>query len=175
MWSSRSPEPADPDFLASRWLRESGLSAGELGNFLCGGCQSLGRCRLGLAIRGTDDAGGVVGRLRFGVEHEGAGRVAHGGAVMAVFDEICGAVPLNASVLAVTADMQVSFRRPVPIERDLGVRAWPRHRDERGHWTIAAEITLPRRDDRVLAEATGRFVERDPHRHYSRFLEWLEE
>ncbi|PXY17445.1 hypothetical protein BAY59_34410 [Prauserella coralliicola] len=141
---------------------------------LCAGCRQAGRCRLGIEAVETRDDGSVVGRFRLGAEHEGAGGVAHGGSVMAAFDEVCGVVPWSASVLAVTADMQVSFRRPVPIEHDLDIRAWSENRDERGWWTIAAELLLPG-PNMVLATARGRFVERDPERHYARFHQWLSE
>lgn len=139
----------------------------------CAGCRKTGHCRLGLRLRETHN-GTVSGVVCFEAEHEGAGGVAHGGSVMAAFDEICGAVPLAASVLAVTADMQVSFRRPVPIQRELDIRAWPHQRDERGHWTIDADLRLPHKDV-VLATARGRFVERDPQAHYARFRDWLDE
>lgn len=141
---------------------------------LCAGCSRAGRCRLGLQLRETHDDGAVLGTVCFAPEHEGAGGVAHGGSVMAAFDEICGAVPLAASVLAVTADIQVSFRRPAPIQRELDIRAWRHERDERGHWTIDAELRLPQKDV-VLATARARFVERDPHAHYGRFRNWLDE
>lgn len=136
------------------------------------GCRKSGRCRLGVELVNVCDDGTVVGRVCFGADHEGAGGVAHGGSVMAAFDEVCGAVPWSASVLAVTAEMQVKFRRPVPIERELDIRAWAEQRDERGHWTIRAEIGLPD-SDTVLASAQARFVERDPNVHYARFHRWL--
>ncbi|CAN5456288.1 hypothetical protein BH09ACT7_BH09ACT7_50200 [soil metagenome] len=91
---------------------------------------------------------------------------------MGALDEACGAVPVAAAVLAVTAEMDFRFRRPVPLLRELQVRAWPESRDERGHWIIYAELGLPG-DDRPLCSARARFVERDPATHYSRFHEWL--
>lgn len=93
---------------------------------------------------------------------------------MGAFDEACGAVPISADVLAVTARLAVDFRRPVPLERPLAIRAWPQSRDERGHWIIKAEIALPG-DPEPLCCAEGRFVERDPDNHYRRFHAWLHE
>lgn len=149
-------------------------TAGDSTATLCMGCREKGQCRLGLEVRDIHANGTVLGRLCFEAEHEGAGGVAHGGSVMAAFDEVCGAVPWSASVLAVTAEMQVSFRRPVPIERELDIRAWPEQRNERGHWTIDAELRLSEQDV-VLATARARFVERDPAIHYGRFHRWLNE
>lgn len=141
---------------------------------LCVGCRQAERSRLGIEALEAQHDGTVTARLRLGAEHEGTGGVAHGGSVMAAFDELCGVVPWTASVFAVTADMQVSFRRPIPIEHELDLRAWPEHRDERGWWTIVAELRLPR-PNTVLATARASFVERDPEFHYARFHEWLGE
>jgi acyl-coenzyme A thioesterase PaaI-like protein len=141
---------------------------------LCAGCRTEEHCRLGIEAVETRDDASVVGRLQLGAEHEGAGGVAHGGSVMAAFDELCGVVPWSASVFAVTADLQVSFHRPVPIERPLDIRAWSEQRDDRGWWTIGAELRLPG-PSTLLATARGRFVERDPELHYTRFHHWLSE
>lgn len=144
----------------------------DFGKMLCMGCRAAGRCRFGLALRRAE-GGAVQGTARFSAEHEGAGGVVHGGSVMGALDEACGAVPIATAVLAVTAEMNVVFRRPVPLDRDLTVRAWPEARDERGHWTIHAELYLPG-DDRPLCHARARFVERDPSAHYGRFQDWLD-
>ncbi|MCF7550747.1 PaaI family thioesterase [Pseudonocardia sp. WMMC193] len=145
----------------------------EFGDMLCMGCRPRGRCRFGMVLhRGPE--GSVEGVAHFGPEHEGAGGVAHGGSVMGALDEACGAVSLAAAALSVTAEMDVRFRRPVPLQRDLLVRAWPESRSERGHWVIRATLAMPDAD-RPLCEARARFVERDPARHYGRFHQWLAE
>lgn len=132
----------------------------------------MNRCRFGLVL-GRGPEGSVEGTVRFTAEHEGAGGVVHGGSVMGALDEACGAVSIAAAVLSVTAEMDVRFRRPVPLLRELDVRAWPESRSDRGHWIILAEILLPG-DDRPLCDARARFVERDPEEHYGRFHKWLD-
>lgn len=144
----------------------------ELERFLCVGCQPAGRCRVGLQLHSASAGGPVTGTLKFGPEHEGAGGVAHGGSVMTAFDEICGGVPLSAGVLAVTAELTTHFVRPVPVGEHLEISAKAEHRDDRGRWSITAEIRLPGVDT-SLARAHAQFVERDPRRHYGRFREWL--
>ncbi|MFZ2176697.1 MAG: PaaI family thioesterase [Rhodococcus sp. (in: high G+C Gram-positive bacteria)] len=145
----------------------------EFGRTLCVGCRPAGRCRFGLSLRRDGDSG-VVGTVEFSPEHEGSGGVTHGGSVMGAFDEACGAVPMSVDVLAVTARLEVDFLRPVPLERELQIRAWPQSRDERGHWIIRAEIALPGATG-PLCRAEGRFVERDPETHYRRFHQWLDQ
>lgn len=145
----------------------------EYGKLLCMGCRPMNRCRFGMRLHRVAEGDAVEGTARFTPEHEGAGGVVHGGSVMGALDEACGAVPIAAAVLAVTAEMEVKFRRPVPLERELRIRAWPESRDERGHWIVRAEILLPD-SDTVLCHARARFVERDPTEHYGRFRQWLD-
>lgn len=167
--------PARPGAVPASVPRPDGdepLFSIEFGKMLCMGCRPAGRCRFGLVLRRGEN-GAVEGTARFAAEHEGAGGVVHGGSVMGALDEACGAVPIAAAVLSVTAEMNVTFRRPVPLDRELHVRAWPESRDERGHWVILAELRLPG-DDRPLCRARARFVERDPQKHYGRFREWLD-
>ena len=145
----------------------------EVGGMLCVGCRPAGRCRFGLRLEHVGDAPSVAGTAQLGPEHEGAGGVAHGGSVMSILDEACGAVPIAAGVLAVTAQLSTRFRRPVPLERTLEVRAWADSRDERGRWQVRAEIGLPGATT-ALASAEALFVERDPAQHYGRFRTWLD-
>lgn len=134
---------------------------------MCAGCQLTGRCRFGMRLRRGVD-GSVEGTAYFTAEHEGAGGVVHGGSTMGALDEVCGSVVVAAGAISVTAEMEVSFRRPVPVEHELDVRAWPESRDERGHWIIHASISMPG-ETRVLCGARARFVEMDPAKHYGRF------
>jgi len=166
--------PAQPDVDPATTSTDAGdpLFSIEFGKMLCMGCRPMNRCRFGLVLRRGAD-GAVEGTARFTAEHEGAGGVVHGGSVMGALDEACGAVPIAAAVLSVTAEMDVRFRRPVPLLRELNVRAWPESRSEKGHWIIHAEILLPG-DDRPLCHARARFVERDPAKHYGRFQKWLD-
>lgn len=115
----------------------------------------------------------MVGSAWLGPEHEGAGGVAHGGSILGVLDEVCGAVPIAAGVLGVTAEMTTKFLRPVPLERRVLLQAWPTERNEGGHWFIEAEIRLDGHD-RPLSRANAHFVERNPSHHYGRFRAWLE-
>lgn len=144
----------------------------EFGKLLCVGCRAMNRCRFGMSLHRAAEGDAVEGTAWFTPDHEGAGGVVHGGSVMGALDEACGAVPIAAAVLAVTAEMEVKFRRPVPLERELRIHAWPESRDERGHWIIRAEILLPETDT-LLCHARARFVERDPVQHYGRFRRWL--
>lgn len=142
----------------------------ERGN-ICTGCRPAGRCRFGVRL-GPGPDGSVVGTAYFTAEHEGAGGVVHGGSTMSALDEACGSVVVAGGAIGVTAEFDAWFRRPVPVEHELALRAWPESRDERGHWIIHAEISLPG-ETHALAGVRARFVEMDPAKHYGRFQRLL--
>lgn len=141
---------------------------------MCAGCQLSGAgCRFGMRLRPVGD-GSIEGTAFFTAEHEGAGGVVHGGSTMGALDEACGSVVVASGASSVTAEMNVRFRRPVPIEKELKVRAWPESRDPRGHWIIHAELWLPG-ETRARCGAKARFVEMDPATHYGRFHDLMED
>jgi acyl-coenzyme A thioesterase PaaI-like protein len=143
---------------------------GEVG--LCGACRALGACRLGLKREHLGEDGVVRSHLVCPAGHEGGPGVAHGGWTAGVLDELLGHVPMLHRSLSVTKTLEVSFLRPVPIERPLEASAWATRR-EAGRWYIAGEIRLAS-TGAELARAAGVFVERDPA-HFSRFERWLDE
>lgn len=143
----------------------------EGGIALCGACRESKVCRLGLVRERLDETGTAWFDVHCPANQEGGPNVAHGGWTAAVLDECLGHVPILHGVLSVTAELTVSFVKPVPIERQLEVRAWVDRR-EGSRWYISGEmVLLPKRA--VLAKARGVWVTRD-RTHFGRFDEWLE-
>jgi acyl-coenzyme A thioesterase PaaI-like protein len=101
---------------------------------------------------------------------EGGPNVAHGGWTAAVMDECLGHLPLLKRVLSVTAELTVGFVKPVPVKRQVQVRAWVERR-EGSRWYIAGEMTLLP-GGVVPARASGIWVTRDPG-HFARHEAWL--
>ncbi|MEU1370892.1 hotdog domain-containing protein [Streptomyces sp. NPDC005803] len=89
-----------------------------------------------------------------------------------MLDECCGHVPLLRHVLSVTAELSISFVKPVPVARPLQVRAWVERR-EGSRWYLSAEMLLPP-TGAVLARASGIWVSRDGE-HFARHQKWLRE
>jgi len=52
-------------------------------------------------------------------DHQGAPGLAHGGVLTAVLDEVLGSLNWLIGVPAVTARLEVDFRRPVPVGSEL--------------------------------------------------------
>lgn len=139
---------------------------------LCGACRPVERCRLGVIQEQLTDDDVVTSNLVCPSDHEGGPHVAHGGWTASVLDEVLGHVPLWHNQLSVTATLTVNYRKPVPIDRPLQVRAWIDKIDGQ-KWYISGELLLvPSQSE--LATATGIWVARDVA-HFSRHQRWLAE
>ncbi|MEU4248861.1 PaaI family thioesterase [Amycolatopsis sp. NPDC026612] len=139
---------------------------------LCGACRLTGKCRLGVERERLDGPDTALFDVRCPRDQEGGPDVAHGGWTAAVLDECLGHIALLQGVLTVTAELSVSFVKPVPVERPIEVRAWVERRAG-SRWYIQGEmVLLPGRA--LLAKASGIWVRRDPA-HFDRHQRWLAE
>lgn len=124
--------------------------------FGCGGGNPHG---LRLAFEVDDDEPRAYGRFRLGPEFQGAPGLAHGGIVAAILDEAMS--KLNHGVHAMTAELHIEYRKPVPLGEEIVVEASCRNRSGRNR-LLAGEIRNAAGE--VLARGEGRFVELDPAR-----------
>jgi acyl-coenzyme A thioesterase PaaI-like protein len=138
---------------------------------LCVACSRIGECRLGLRAESFD--GEVVTTdIVCHRDKEGGPRVAHGGWVAAVLDELVGHVPILHGQLSVTGTLTVRFVQPVPIERPLRGTAWVVRR-EGSRWYVEARLELAS-TGAELARAEAVLVQRDAQ-HFERHRRWLAE
>ena len=114
----------------------------------------------GLKLRFRTEGESVVAEFTPSAVHEGYPGYLHGGITCALLDEAMGwaAYHLSSGSLAVTARVQIKFRRPLLIEEPLTVTASITRRSTRHLWT---EASIRRRDGKVAAEATAIMVIRD--------------
>ena len=139
---------------------------------LCGACRKLNRCRLGLGSEWLRPDGSVESRLICGRENEGGPDVAHGGWTASIFDEVTGHVPMLHGVLAVTGRLDITYVKPVPVERELCSRAWPAEIGPT-KWLVAGELRLAS-TGALLGSAEAVMVLRDVS-HFERHRRWLAE
>jgi len=102
-----------------------------------------------------DEAGRVIAHFIGKEEHQGYPGVMHGGIVTALLDEVIGRVAIAHEMWAVTAKLEVRFRRPVPVGQPLtliGEMTHRRHRTLEGRGEIRLE------DGTVAAEAQGVYI-----------------
>lgn len=80
--------------------------------------------------------------------------LSHGGVIAAVLDGVMGHWLFAHSVVAVTIELNVSFRQPLHLEKDARAEAWLKEVSD-PMYVLKAHIC---QEDRVVARATGRFV-----------------
>ncbi|HLI51556.1 MAG TPA: PaaI family thioesterase [Thermomicrobiaceae bacterium] len=120
----------------------------------CFGCGELNSIGLKLKFY-RDRDGGVRTRFVPRVEHEGYQHMTHGGIISTILDEAMSWAVVSSGRLAVTAKMEVRFRRPVVVEEPIEVTA--RVTRDRGR-TIQTAAEMRDESGEVLASATGSFM-----------------
>lgn len=101
----------------------------------CFGCGPENEQGLRLEARIEGDL--VVADIQFAPWFQGGPGVVHGGAVAAFFDDLMGFVPVTHLVPAVTAHLEVDYRRPIPLGTTVRGEAWLTERDGRKLWAQA--------------------------------------
>lgn len=131
----------------------------RMGVSRCFGCGQANEDGLRLEFFQRSD-GTVETRHRTSAHHCGLDTVVHGGIQATILDEVMGvaaqlALPADATDLAcVTAEMHLSYRRPVPMADEVIARARLVSADARD---FHIEGALVNEDGEVLTEATSRW------------------
>jgi uncharacterized protein (TIGR00369 family) len=120
--------------------------------FGCGGANPVG---MKLAFDLDLDARRARGSFILSPSYAGGGGFAHGGIIAVVLDEAMGKISRLADESAVTAEMNIEYKRPVPIGKPILVEGWQEEMKGRNRFRVA-EI----RDEQgnLLARGKGRFV-----------------
>ena len=127
--------------------------------FGCGGANSRG---MQLTFEQDDAARRIRGLFRLGAEYQGAAGFLHGGIIATLLDEVMAKVSRFSDEQAVTAELTVEYKRPVPVDEDLVVEGWEveaseRHRFREGEIRDASGV--------VLARGRARFAVIDPAKY----------
>jgi uncharacterized protein (TIGR00369 family) len=125
----------------------------------CYGCGD--RNPEGLHIQFEVEGPRVTGRFTARQAHQGYPGLAHGGIAAAVLDEAMGWAMYAAGAWAMTARMEVKYRRPLPLGRPLTVTAEVVR--ERGR-RLEAQAAIHTASGQLLAEAQGLFLRVPPSR-----------
>jgi len=125
----------------------------------CFGCGDLNPKGLKLAFRFED--GVAVAEFDPEPSHQGYPGLMHGGVVAAVLDEAMGWAIYGQGIWAMTARMQLRFRRSVPLARRLRVSA---RITKQRLGLVEARAELCDADGKLLAEGEGSFLRVTPKR-----------
>ncbi len=113
----------------------------------------------GLRIEFQIEGRRVRGEFEARAVHQGYPGLAHGGIAAAAIDEAMGWAMYAAGAWAMTARLQVKYRRPLPLGEPLVVAAEVVR--DRGRW-LEAEGSLRLAAGPVLAEAKAVFIRLPP-------------
>jgi uncharacterized protein (TIGR00369 family) len=121
--------------------------------FGCGGANPRG---MQLTFEQDDEAKRIRGRFRLGEEYQGAKGFLHGGIIATLLDEVMAKVSRFAQDHAVTGELTVEYRKPVPIGEELIIEGWEVARDDR---IRLREGEIRNASGVVLARGRGKFIE----------------
>lgn len=120
----------------------------------CYVCGERNPAALGLSL--ASDGETISGEVALGERHQGAPGLAHGGAVAALLDEILGIAVHLRGIPAVTARLEVDYRRPFVLGRRHLVAASV---DEQEGRKYVARGSVRDEEGALVAEGTGLFVQ----------------
>ncbi|HTR47187.1 MAG TPA: PaaI family thioesterase [Verrucomicrobiae bacterium] len=129
--------------------------------FGCGGANARG---MQLTFDQDDAAKRIRGTFSIGPEYQGATGFLHGGIIATLLDEVMAKVSRFAQDHAVTAELVVEYRKPVPVGHDLVVEGWETGRNGRVR-ERAGEIRNS--SGVVLARGRATFIEVSRAQFYS--------
>ena len=95
------------------------------------------------------------GRFVVSANYAGGAGFAHGGIIAVVLDEAMGKLSKLTEERAVTAEMTIEYRRPVPVDREITVEGWQEEEKGRNRFRVAEIRDL---QGNLLARGKGRFV-----------------
>jgi acyl-coenzyme A thioesterase PaaI-like protein len=98
--------------------------------------------------------GGTEGSVSFSVVHERASGVVHEGVVALVLDVALANANAAVGMAGMTAQLDISFHQPVPVEKELAIRSRHERIDGRKIYSCA-EVWL---GDELLVSADGLFI-----------------
>ena len=119
----------------------------------CLGCGPENPANMGLKLR--IQGARILGSVRFDRRQEGAPGFAHGGAVATVLDDALGTVLILVERPAVTANLNVDFRAPAFLGRELSVEARCERIDGRKLHLVGRLLD----GEEIIAEGRGLFIE----------------
>lgn len=119
----------------------------------CFGCGRDNPC--GLGLEAWQDGNEIRGRVTFDQHHRGAPSFAHGGAVATAIDDCLGFLLYIIGEPAVTAKLEVNYRRPVTLDTEYTLRAKLESREGRKLFTT---VQMHDASGAVVADGKGLFV-----------------
>jgi uncharacterized protein (TIGR00369 family) len=107
-----------------------------------------------------------VCKFRLGKRYSGPPGHCHGGIIATILDEAMGKVNKLRDVVALTSEIKVNYRKPVPLHKPLRVESREVSVTGRRHVNMAEILN---ENGEVLARGEGAFIAIDPERMFGKF------
>jgi len=120
--------------------------------FGCGGGNDAG---MQLTFEEDGQRRRIQGRFTLGARYQGGGGMAHGGIIALLLDEAMGKVCKFSNARAVTAELQIEYLKPVPVNEEIVVEGWQDGAKGRNMYHCGE---IRNAAGGVLARGRGRFV-----------------
>ncbi len=121
----------------------------------CFGCGAANPVGMKLPFELDRDARRTRGRFVLGPNYAGGAGFAHGGIIAVVLDEAMGKLSKLTEERAVTAEMSIEYRKPVPVDQEILAEGWQVNASDRNRFRVAE---IRDAQGNLLARGKGRFV-----------------
>lgn len=120
--------------------------------FGCGGANDSG---MKLTFELDQESGRATGQFVLGARYGGGAGFAHGGVIAILLDEAMGKISKLSEERAVTAELNIEYRKPVPVDAEIVVSGWQESEKGRNRFRIGEIHDV---QGNLLARGRGRFV-----------------
>ena len=121
----------------------------------CFGCGAANPAGMKLTFELDFETRRTRGSFALGANYAGGGGFAHGGIIAVVLDEAMGKLSRLTDEKAVTAEMSIEYRRPVPVDASIVVQGWQEEEKGRNRFRVAEIHDM---QGNLLVRGKGRFV-----------------
>src|SRR5215472_12443873 len=121
----------------------------------CFGCGGANEAGMKLTFDLHVDERKTRGNFVLGRRYGGGAGFAHGGIIAVLLDEAMGKISKLTDERAVTAELNIEYRKPVPVDAEIVVSGWQEDEKGRNRFRIGE---IHDAQGNLLARGRGRFV-----------------
>lgn len=121
----------------------------------CFGCGGANESGMKLTFELDAEAKRARGKFVLGKRYGGGAGFAHGGIIALLLDEVMGKLSKPTNERAVTAELAIQYKKPVPLDAEITVEGWQEEEKGRNRFRVAE---IRDASGNLLASGRGRFV-----------------
>jgi uncharacterized protein (TIGR00369 family) len=121
----------------------------------CFGCGGANESGMKLTFEVDRETGRASGKFVLGPRYAGGAGFVHGGVIAVLLDEVMGKISKLSEERAVTAELNIEYRKPVPVDAEIMVSGWQEEEKGRNRFRVGE---IHDAQGNLLARGRGRFV-----------------